>query len=39
VMRPERGDALTGPSVTMAGQQVVSIEDAGNQIVEAMRTS
>ena len=33
VMRPECGDALPGPSVAMAGQQTVSIEDAGDQIV------
>ena len=29
----ERGDALSGPSVTMAGQQTVSIEDTGDEIV------
>jgi hypothetical protein len=33
VMRPKCGDALTGPSVAMAGQQTVSVEDAGNEIV------
>lgn len=33
VMRPECGDALPGPSVAMTGQQTVSIQDAGNQIV------
>ena len=32
-MRPERGDPLSGPSVAMAGQQTVSVEDAGNQII------
>lgn len=32
-MRPECGDALSGPSVPMTGQRTVSIEDAGNQIV------
>lgn len=33
VMRPERGDPFAGPSVSMAGQQAVSVEDSCNQIV------
>src|SRR5690606_5540893 len=33
VMRAQGGDALTCPPIAMAGQQAVSIEDAGNQVI------
>lgn len=33
VVRPERGDPLPRPAIAVAGQQTVSVEDAGNQTI------
>jgi hypothetical protein len=33
MMGAQRGDAFTGPSVAMAGDEAIPVQDAGDEIV------